>query len=183
VELIKIINGCKKGNAKAQEALFTNYKDLVYTTSLKYCRGKQEAEDHVHDVFIVLFNSIKKYKPTGSFEGWIKRITIYKAIDKFKKKKIVDKPYILEGEIEPIHIASENMEIPLDTIFKAIQELPEKYGLVFSLYQLDEYSHKDIAKMLSISVGTSKSNLHRAKQLLKKKLSLSAPIATTIPES
>ena len=174
VELSRIISGCKKGNLKAQEALFTKYKNLVYTTSLKYCGGKQEAEDHVHDVFIVLFDSIKKYKPTGSFEGWIRRITIYKAIDKFKKNKTVDKPYILDGEIHPIG-SSEKSDIPLDTIFKAIQELPEKYRLVFNLYQLDDYSHKEIAQMLSISVGTSKSNLHRAKEILKKKLTLAKP--------
>lgn len=183
MELIQLINECKKDNIKAQEALFTNYKDLVYTTSLKYCGSKQEAEDHVHDVFIVLFNSIKKYKPSGSFEGWIKRITVYKAIDKYKKRKIVDKPYVLEGELQPIHINDKDVDIPLEVIFNAIQELPERYRLVFSLYELDDYSHKEIAKMLSISTGTSKSNLHRAKQLLKKKLSSSTVVDVTIPKS
>lgn len=170
MEKSQIIKGCKRGNIVAQEALFKQYKDLVYATALKYCGGKQEAEDHVHDVFIVLFDSINKYKPTGSFEGWIKRITIYKAIDKYKKNKIVDQPYALEHVADSLTVETEASEISTDFVFKAIQELPEKYRLVFSLYQLDDYSHKDIAKMLSITTGTSKSNLHRAKQLLKKRI-------------
>lgn len=170
MEKSQIIKGCKKGDIFAQEALFTKYKDLVYGTSLKYCKNKSEAEDHVHDVFIVLFDSIRKYKPTGSFEGWIKRITIFKAIDKFKKQKTADQPYALEVAVSPISTETENDAISLDFIFKAIQELPERYRLVFSLYQLDDYTHKEIAKLLSISEGTSKSNFHRAKQILKKKI-------------
>lgn len=170
MEITKIISGCKKGDLKAQEALFTKYKNLVYTTSLKYCNGKQEAEDHVHDIFIILFKSIKKYKPTGSFEGWIKRITIYKAIDKYKKNKTLDRPYVLENAKENIEPTEKKDDISLDFIFKSIQELPEKYRLVFSLYQLDDYGHKEIAHMLAISEGTSKSNLHRAKQILQKKI-------------
>ena len=166
----QIIKGCKKGNSIAQEALFISYKDLVYGTSLKYCKSKQEAQDHVHDVFIILFESIKKYKPTGSFEGWIKRITIYKAIDKYKKNKIVDRPYAIEDVTNPITTEEGSDDISREYIFQAIQELPEKYRLVFSLYQLDDYSHKEIAQLLSISTGTSKSNLHRAKQILKKKI-------------
>ena len=172
MEKTQIIKGCKKGNSVAQEALFINYKDLVYSTALKYCRNTQEAQDHVHDVFIVLFDAIKKYKPKGSFEGWIKRITIFKAIDKFKKNNIVDKPYLIEEEIgdSTTTIETELDSISRDFIFRSIQELPEKYRMVFSLYQLDDFSHKEIAQMLSISTGTSKSNLHRAKQILKNKI-------------
>lgn len=178
MEKSQIIKGCKKGNIVAQEALFTRYKDLVYATSLKYCNGKQEAEDHVHDVFIVLFNSIQKYKPTGSFEGWIKRITIYKAIDKYKRNVTIDRPYEIENATQSISLDIHQESIPIDFVFQSIQELPEQYKLVFSLYQLDDYSHKEIAQMLSISEGTSKSNLHRAKQKLQKKLSAFKTIHT-----
>lgn len=170
MELTKIISGCKKGDLKAQEALFTKYKKLVYTTSLKYCNGQQEAEDHVHDIFIILFKTIHKYKPTGSFEGWIKRITIYKAIDKYKQNKTLDRPFVLDNAQSNIEPTEDNGSVSIDIIFKSIQELPEKYRLVFSLYQLDDYSHKEIAHMLTISEGTSKSNLHRAKQILQKKI-------------
>ena len=166
----QLIAGCKKNDLAAQKMLFLKYKDLVYTTSLKYCRNEAEAEDNVHDVFIVIFETIHKYKSKGSFEGWIKRIAIHKAVDKFRQKKTTDLPYQIEDDTREVTIDKENIDIPIDYIFKAIQELPDRYRLVFNLYQLDDYSHKEIAKMLSISVGTSKSNFHRAKQILKDKI-------------
>ena len=170
MEKTQLIAGCKKNDLAAQKLLFLKYKDLVYTTSLKYCRNKAEAEDNVHDVFIVIFETIHKYKNKGSFEGWIKRISIHKAVDKFRQKKTTDLPYQIESDTREVTIDKEQVNIPIDTIFEAIQELPERYRLVFSLYQLDDYTHKEIASMLSISVGTSKSNFHRAKQILKEKI-------------
>ena len=170
MEKTQLIAGCKKNDLAAQKLLFLKYKDLVYTTSLKYCRNKAEAEDNVHDVFIVIFETIHKYKNKGSFEGWIKRIAIHKAVDKFRQKKTTDLPYQIESDTREVTIDKEQVNIPIDTIFEAIQELPERYRLVFSLYQLDDYTHKEIASMLSISVGTSKSNFHRAKQILKEKI-------------
>ncbi|WP_299763518.1 sigma-70 family RNA polymerase sigma factor [uncultured Dokdonia sp.] len=170
MEKTQLIAGCKKNDLAAQKLLFLKYKDLVYTTSLKYCRNEAEAEDNVHDVFIIIFETIHKYKNKGSFEGWIKRITIHKAVDKFRQRKTTDLPYQIESNTSEVTIDKEHIDIPIDFIFKAIQELPGRYRLVFNLYQLDDYSHKEIAKMLSISVGTSKSNFHRAKQILKEKI-------------
>lgn len=166
----ELIARCKKNDLVAQKFLFLKYKDIVYMTSLKYCNNKAEAEDNVHDVFIVIFETIHKYKNKGSFEGWIKRIAINKAVDKFRKKKTTDLPYQIESDAREITIDKEHIDIPIDEILKAIQELPERYRLVFNLYQLDNYSHKEIAHMLSISEGTSKSNFHRAKQILKEKI-------------
>jgi RNA polymerase sigma-70 factor (ECF subfamily) len=170
LEKSQLIAGCKKNDLVAQKMLFLKYKDLVYTTSLKYCGNEAEAEDNVHDVFIVIFETIHKYKNKGSFEGWIRRIAIHKAVDKFRQKKTTDLPYQIESDSREVTIDPDKADVPIDYIFKAIQELPNKYRLVFNLYQLDDYSHKEIADMLSISTGTSKSNLHRAKQILKDKI-------------
>ncbi|MEP0262808.1 sigma-70 family RNA polymerase sigma factor [Dokdonia sp.] len=170
MEKLQLIAGCKKNDLVAQKMLFLKYKDLVYTTSLKYCGNEAEAEDNVHDVFIVIFETIHKYKNKGSFEGWIRRIAIHKAVDKFRQKKTTDLPYQIESDSREVTIDPDKADVPIDYIFKAIQELPNKYRLVFNLYQLDDYSHKEIAHMLSISIGTSKSNLHRAKQILKDKI-------------
>ena len=170
MEKTQLIARCKKNDLAAQKMLFLKYKDFVYTTSLKYCRNEAEAEDNVHDVFIIIFETIHKYKSKGSFEGWIKRITIHKAVDKFREKKTTDLPYQIESDTREVTIDKESINIPIDYVFKAIQELPNRYRLVFNLYQLDNYSHKEIADMLSISVGTSKSNFHRAKQILKDKI-------------
>ena len=168
----ELISGCKKGDIKAQKMLFLKYKDMVYTSSLKYCKNHDEAEDNVHDVFIALFEGIKKYKSSGSFEGWIKRIAIYKAIDKFKRKKPFRFSDQMNTKTEDVLVSRAYANIPLDFVLNTINELPQQYRVVFNLYQLDDYSHKEISNILGISEGTSKSNLHRAKQILKEKLSL-----------
>lgn len=136
--------------------------------SLKYCRNVEEAEDHLHDSFLTIFSSIKNYKNRGSFEGWMKRIVINKAIDRYKKKTYHTE--INDNMIESTHIDEDQLSIPLSSIIGFVQELPDQYRLVFSLYQLDDYSHKEVAKMLSITESTSKSNLHRAKAILKEKI-------------
>ena len=136
---------------------------------LKYCQNEAEAEDNLHNAFIEIFTNIKKYKGKGSFEGWMKRITINKAIDSYKKSfqlvSISDKSFP-DTEIEE----KELDDYSLDYILSLIQNLPNQYRLVFCLYELDNYSHNEIANMLSISDGTSKSNLHRAKMILKEKI-------------
>lgn len=164
-----LILKCKKNNREAQNDLFQRYKDTLFLLSLKYCRNEVEAEDNLHDAFISIFETIKNYKNKGSFEGWMKRITIYKAIDKYNKKKPLNIE-INNDLLEDTSVETETVNLPLDVILNFIQELPDQYRLVFSLYQLDNYTHKEIAAMLSISESTSKSNLHRAKSILKKKI-------------
>ena len=166
---IELIKKCIKNDRTAQNELFRKYKDTLFFTSLKYCRHEADAEDNLHDAFIAIFQNIKAYKNKGSFEGWMKRITIYKAIDKYKAAKPINieiKDDILEETIE----VEETTNHSLDELLKIIQELPDQYRLVFNLYQLDGYSHKEIADLLNISEGTSKSNYHRAKLLLREKI-------------
>jgi RNA polymerase sigma factor (sigma-70 family) len=166
----ELINKCKKNNREAQSELYNRYKDILFLMSLKYSRNEVEAEDNLHDVFITIFKTINKYKFKGSFEGWMKRITIYKAIDKYKVKKPIN--IVFNDDIlEDITIDSEHENLSLNTILNHIQELPDQYRLVFNLYQLDNFSHKEIASLLSISEGTSKSNFHRAKLILRKNIS------------
>jgi RNA polymerase sigma factor (sigma-70 family) len=166
----EIIIACKKNDREAQNLLYHSYKDILFLQSLKYSKSTEEAEDNLHDAFVIIFTSIKKYRNEGSFEGWMKRIVINKAIDNFKKSKSKISLEIKEGILEDTYVEEETFNIPFDTVLKTIQQLPDQYRLVFSLYQLDGYSHKEISKMLSISEGTSKSNLHRAKVILKKQL-------------
>ncbi|MCB0745214.1 MAG: sigma-70 family RNA polymerase sigma factor, partial [Ignavibacteriae bacterium] len=121
-------------------------------------------------VFIEIFSKIKSYKGSGSFEGWMKRITINKAIDKYKKNNHVN-ILINDNILSDTTIEIDNLEsISLDRLLKQIQELPPKYRLVFNLYELDGYSHKEISNLLNITINTSKSNLHRAKSILKTKI-------------
>lgn len=168
MELTDLIEACKKNDRAAQSELYQRYKASLYMVSLKYCRNTMEAEDNLHDSFMVIFKSIKTFQSRGSFEGWMNRIVINKAIDRYKKKKHHFE--IIDNIAEDTSITEEEMTVPLDTIIGFVQELPDQYRLVFSLYQLDGFSHKEVATMLSISESTSKSNLHRAKAILKDKI-------------
>jgi len=162
----ELIERCKKKNRAAQSELFEQYKNTLYFLSLKYCRNQADAEDNTQDAFVTIFEGIKNYKGKGSFEGWMKRITIYKAIAKYKTKKDIAMDY-KDNLLEDTTIEENKMKLPLEQLLKVIQKLPDQYRLVFNLYQLDGFSHKEVANLLSISESTSKSNYHRAKQLLK----------------
>ena len=169
MKIEELIKQCIKNDRAAQNELFRKYKDTLFFTSLKYCRNEADAEDNLHDAFITIFQKINTFKNKGSFEGWMKRITIYKAIDKYKTNKAVNieiKDDVLEENVE----VETNTNFSLDELLKLIQELPDQYRLVFNLYQLDGYSHKEISTLLKISEGTSKSNYHRAKLLLRDKI-------------
>jgi len=168
LNLDQIIKGCIKQNRKSQEELYNLYYKSLFVISLKYCQNDSEAEDNLHDAFIEIFINIKNFKATGSFEGWMKRILINKAISRYKNSFFLTA--IKDDNIPEITISDAEMDYPIDYLLSLIQELPHQYRLIFNLYELDEYSHKEIAEMLSISESTSKSNLHRAKLILKEKI-------------
>jgi RNA polymerase sigma factor (sigma-70 family) len=175
LNLEEIIKGCKKNSLVHQKALYNLYGKNLFQLSLKYCTSVEEAEDNLHDAFIEILSNCNRFENKGSFEGWMKRITINKAINKFKlsiNTTSIDSTIypLIDTEIE-IDIET----ISLDYLLKLIQELPNQYRLVFNLYELDDYSHKEISEMLGISEGTSKSNLHKAKLILKNKLTENTP--------
>ncbi len=138
---------------------------------LKYCKNYEDAEDVLQDSFITVFKRIEQYQHKGSFEGWIKRIAINTAIQKYRDNHFLE---VTKVEVQPDENEEEldlnTTEVSIDFLLALIQQLPNKYRLVFNLYVLDNYSHKEIAELLHISIGTSKSNLSRAKQILKKEL-------------
>ena len=166
--LEQLISECKKQNATAQEALYRKYSGVLFGICLKYSPNRTEAEDNLQDSFITIFKRIEQYQGKGSFEGWIKRVTVNTVLQKYRKKKIFD--ITDDQQIEAEEVVVETREVPLDYLLSIIQELPDRYRLVFNLYVLDGYSHKEIAEMLGISDGTSKSNLARARMILKTKV-------------
>ncbi|GAA4108730.1 RNA polymerase sigma factor [Aquimarina addita] len=167
----RLIKECKKNNRKAQSELFYQYKDILFALCLKYCSNTEEAEDILQESFVTIFKRINQYKSKGSFEGWMKRITINNAIDRYRKKSFtniqVNEELIEDTETK---INEFDFHFSLDELLQLIHELPTKYRLVFSLYELDDYSHKEISSLLKISEGASKANLHRAKATLKAKI-------------
>ncbi|WP_256463651.1 MULTISPECIES: RNA polymerase sigma factor [unclassified Flavobacterium] len=168
MDLDNIIKGCMDGDRKAREALYGRYRNTLFALSLKYCANLEEAEDNLHNAFVEIFTNIRSFANKGSFEGWMKRITIHKAIDSYRKTfGLVALPDKLPDDTT---VDEDEMDVSLDRLLELVQRLPNQYRLVFCLYELDDYSHKEIASMLDITEGTSKSNLHKAKALLKREL-------------
>jgi RNA polymerase sigma-70 factor (ECF subfamily) len=167
--LEELISNCKKQNLKAQEELYNKFSGILFAVCLKYSPNYHEAEDNLQDAFLTIFERIEQFKGKGSFEGWMKRIAINTVLQKYRKKKIFhlsNEEQIEEEEVVEV----ENNQVPLDFLLKIVQELPNRYRLVFNMYVLDDYSHKEIADSVGISVGTSKSNLARARGILKVKI-------------
>lgn len=164
----QLIKKCKKQDLKSQEQLYRLFSKKLFGVCLKYSRNYQEAEDNLQDAFIVIFNKIGQYKNKGSFEGWMKRIVINTALQRYRKQQVFS--IINEDQIENHEVEIEENQFELNYLLKIIQELPDRYRMVFNLYVLDGFSHKEIADFMEISVGTSKSNLARARDILKRKI-------------
>ncbi len=165
LSLNQLIENCKIDDTKAQGELYKLFSSKLFSVCLKYSRNHAEAEDNLQDAFLTIFKKIEQYKNKGSFEGWLKRITINTVLQRYRNEKVFD--IINENIIEDVELEVDEDIVSIDYLLQIIQELPDRYRLVFNLYVLDGYSHKDIAEMLGINIGTSKSNLARARQSLK----------------
>ncbi|MGV9002486.1 RNA polymerase sigma factor [Flavobacterium sp.] len=165
----ELINGCKKNDIKAQEQLYRHFAPKLFSVCLKYSRNYSEAQDNLQDGFLLIFEKINQFAFKGSFEGWMKKVIINFVLQQYRKGTFLN--LVHENSPEEIDVEIENdSEIPIEFLLKIIQELPDRYRLVFNLYSIDGYSHQEIADMLSINIGTSKSNLSRAKVILKQKI-------------
>ena len=166
--LNQLIENCKTNDTVAQGELYKLFSSKLFSICLKYSRNYAEAEDNLQDAFLTIFKKIKQYKNRGSFEGWIKRVTVNTVLQCYRSEKVFE--IINDNITEEVEIDVDEYNPSIDYLLKIIQELPDRYRLVFNLYVLDGYSHKDIATMLEINVGTSKSNLARARQILKQNI-------------
>lgn len=169
--LVEIIKRCQKNSAKAQKILYQNFSPWLLGVCIQYCKDRTEAEDNLQEGFIKIFKNIHKFRFEGSFEGWMRRIMVNTIIESFRKKN----PLYLVDSIEQYQIEYEDTspEPPAYStkeLLELIESLPPKYKLVFNLYALEGLTHQEIAASLGISVGTSKSNLSRARKILKQKL-------------
>jgi RNA polymerase sigma-70 factor (ECF subfamily) len=174
---LDIIKGCVKNDRASQKALYELFYGKMLGVCMRYAKSNDEAQDILHEAFLKVFNSIKSFNNSGSFEGWVRRIMVNTAIDHLRKNKqnylIVSTVYANQKAVNIADEASEDelfLNIDQEEILKAVQELTPAYRTVFNLYVIEEYTHKEIAELLDISEGTSKSNLSKAKFNLKKNL-------------
>jgi RNA polymerase sigma factor (sigma-70 family) len=169
-KLENIITGCQHNETRAQKELFDLFGSKMYGICLRYAGNDSDAQDILQDGFLKIFEKIHQFEFKGSFEGWIRRIFVNTALEKYRGQyKVIN---IQDGWREEPNDSYENItgNITVDELVKLISELSPKYRTVFNLYAIEGYSHKEIAEKLNISEGTSKSNLSRARIILQDKV-------------
>ena len=166
----KIIAGCKKQDSRSQEELYRILAPVMYGLCLKYSGNRDDAKDIMQDGFIKVFQKIGQYRSEGSFEGWVKRVMINTALEKLRTN--VDN-YPLDDKViflEDSRATSVLEELSAEELLSLVQQLSPQYRMVFNLYAIEGYNHKEIGEMMGISEGTSKSNLSRARIILQEKI-------------
>lgn len=164
----QLINDCKKNERKAQEQLYKLYAPKLFSVCLKYSRNYTEAQDNLQDGFLLIFKNIYQFSFKGSLDGWLKRVMINHVLQQYRKETLLN--IVDENVPDEIEVEVDSEGVSSEFLMKIIQELPDRYRLVFNLYVLDGFSHQEIAEQLNINIGTSKSNLSRAKLILKEKI-------------
>jgi len=168
----ELVKGCLKGDRKCQSLFYQKFARKMYGVCVRYCNDVESVEDVLQEGFIKVFNKMKSFRFEGSLEGWVRRIIVNNAIDSIKITPVIVKyEDVDESEFE---IENENVidELAAEEVLNLINELPHGCRLVFNMYVIEGYNHNEISEMLEISVGTSKSQLSRAKKLLQEKLLL-----------
>jgi RNA polymerase sigma factor (sigma-70 family) len=162
----ELIDGALKKDRHYQEMLYRKYADAMFTVACNYSDNDDEAADILQEGFIKVFRKLKDHNPEKSLGGWIKRIVINTAIEHFRKKKRHRE--VLEEYHAEVAVPEDIFENVNDVeIIRYVNQLPAKAQMVLKLFTLEGYGHQEIANALEISVGTSKSQLNRAKVLLK----------------
>jgi RNA polymerase sigma factor (sigma-70 family) len=168
----EIIIECQNGNRQAQQSIYQWLAPQMYALCLRYTHNKMEAEDCLQDGFIKVFTKIDTYGFNGSFEGWVRRIIVNTVIESFRKKTVLSKANDLVDvpEDETPEMDEQTSGLDVKFLHNLIMQLPTQYRIVFSLYVLEDFTHEEISQQLNISVGTSKSNLFRARKWLQNKI-------------
>ena len=162
-----LIHGCLEGDRRMQTEMYLRFSPRMYAVCLRYAGNAEEAEDILQEGFIKVFKKLDSFRKEGSFEGWVRRIFVNTAIEHFRRKRYLQP--VTEKEENTIEgkYFSVLDELAEKDILALVQELSPGYRTVFNLYVVEGYTHKEIADMMEISEGTSKSQLSRAKVILQ----------------
>jgi RNA polymerase sigma factor (sigma-70 family) len=169
----EIVNGCLKNNRQKQSELYKMFASKMYGVCLRYTQNSMDAQDILQEGFVKVFDNLKNFKWNGSLEGWMKRIFVNLALDKYRSKishlSVDDMDEdVADKDASALDTLSEK------EILIIIQQLPDQYRLVFNLHIIEGLSHQEISQTLNIGISTSRSNLARAKAILKEKIDFQA---------
>jgi RNA polymerase sigma factor (sigma-70 family) len=166
----ELVRGCKRGDRHAQQRLFDLYSGRMYGVCSRYVRNSMQAEDILVMGFTKVFEKISQFKGEGSFEGWVRRVMVNESLSYLRKtRSMVVETDLEKAEREPDYDRLAD-QLEAEDLLKMIETLPPGYRIVFNMYAIDGYSHKEIAAELGITENTSKSQLSRARSYLQKLL-------------
>ena len=165
-----IIEACLRNKREGQRQLYQRYYSFGLNICLRYARNRDEAKEMLNDGFLKVFRKLDRYNPEYPFEPWLRTLMVHAAIDYFNKRKKdrLEVEWEERDNKEPLYTPAD--QLAYEDILKAVRQLPPMYQMVFNLYELEGLKHHEIAERLQISIGTSKSNLARAKAKLQKLL-------------
>lgn len=167
----ELLKGCLRNDRKYQELLYKKYARTMYGICLSYAKDRSSAQDILQDGFVKVFEKLKTYQSEGSLEGWIRRIISNTAVDYYRKRSTLNK--FIEFDPEPSDLKGQNNisdSLHTKDILEQVRKLPDGAQVIFNLYAVEGFSHKEISEKLQISEGTSKSQVNRARTLLQKLL-------------
>ena len=169
-QLDNIIQGCLKGDRKCQEQLYKMFSAKMFGLCLQYADNQDDAADILQEGFIKVFRKMGQFRGKGSFEGWIRRIMINTALERYRSQ--VRLYPITDNTVSNDDMVYEEVldRLSAADLIRLVQDLPPRYRMVFNLYAIEGYSHKEIGQMMDITEGTSKSNLSRARDILQQKV-------------
>lgn len=167
----QLVKECISGNATAQKTFYDLFAKKMMGVCLRYTKDPEEAQDVLQDGFIKVFTKLPKFVNKGSLEGWVRRIMVNTALDQYRKNKKFQR----DVEIDSVSYKLEKSDFIIESInandlLKIIHTIPEGYRVVFNLFAIEGYSHKEIAESLGVTESTSKSQYSRAKKMLRKLL-------------
>ncbi len=169
-EINEILKGCRKGKDASRKALYDLYSEDMYAVCCYYTGSRNEADDVFQDGFVRIFEKIHQYKGDGPLGAWMRRIFVNCALEKYRKEAKVTLYAEFSDAMTGYEYEDTDEKINEKTLMGFVAELPPRYRMVFNLFAIEGYSHREIASMMEISEGTSKSNLARARVILQRKL-------------
>lgn len=166
-----LISECRKGDRKAQKELYDALAPKMFSVCIRYMGDKSLAEDILQEGFVILFTRLDSFSGIGSFEGWVRKIFVNTALMSLRKKDALKVSDDIDAALDlKSEIASPVQDLGYKDLLKMISGLPPGYRIVFNMYVIEGYDHKEISESLGISEATSRSQLHRARILLQEKV-------------
>jgi RNA polymerase sigma factor (sigma-70 family) len=165
-----LLKGCRKGNPGSQEALYRRFASAMYGLCLQYASSEEDARDIMQEGFIKVFGKLDQVKNPAAFPGWIRRVMINTALEKYRSQVFLQRVDEVKEEMKEATDDGIYNSLTSRELVEIIQSLSPQYRMVFNLYAIEGYNHQEISKELGITVGTSKSNLSRARAILQKRI-------------